>query len=421
MKENKSKTKGFTLLDLMLTVAIVGVFTAIAIPAYKDYSIRAQVAEGFSLASGIKPLLIEFESNHGRFPLNNEEARFAGAVGNYVQRMDIYPNGVVAATFGSNANKEIRNKKVYLLPIYSYEDPNSGIITPEVNANNFVMKTFIAIINPLLKPFVSEAIAQTVSPEENTGWICISSIDEKYLPTSCKHQKNIILDEGDDDNGETTPTPVTIVNQYIDTRNQSCQPGYTGSITESQEVIEYSDGTVTRGDWIETNNSCTAIPVTIVNQYTNTRSQSCQPGYTGSITESQNVIEYSNGTVTRSGWTQTGNSCTAIPPTITTETSSRSCTAPQTGSITTTRTVTTTWNGIVSYGPTTETSNCSYPATIPHSGIVACTPNQPVGACVQLNARPGYNAVILSNTNIMMCQAPYNRVVGSAPNVSCGM
>lgn len=418
MRKNKKWIRGFTLLDLILTVAIVGIFTAVAIPAYKDYSIRSQIAEGFSLASGIKPLLIEFEANHGRFPINNEEARFSGAVGNYVQKMDILPNGVVAATFGNEANKEIRNKKIYLLPIYSYEDPNTGIIEPNVT-NNIVMSTFSSFINIMFKPFVTQAIAQTANYEENKGWICISSIDEKYLPTSCKHQKNIILDEIDD--GETTPNPVTIVNQYTDTRSQSCQPGFTGSITESQDVTEYSDGTVTRGDWSVTANTCTAIPVTIVNQYTDTRSQSCQPGFTGSITESQSVTEYSDGTVTRGGWSVTANSCTAIPPTVTTETTSRSCTSPQVGNITTTRTVTTTWNGQVTYGPSTETSNCSYPPTIPHSGIVACTPNQPIGACVQLNARPGYNAVILSNTNIMMCQAPYSTRVGTAPNVSCGM
>ncbi|VDY05994.1 protein of unknown function [Thiomonas sp. Bio17B3] len=67
----KQLQQGFTLIELMIVVAIIGILAAIAIPAYQDYTIRAQVSEGLSLADGAKTALAEYYTNTGAFPPNN--------------------------------------------------------------------------------------------------------------------------------------------------------------------------------------------------------------------------------------------------------------------------------------------------------------------------------------------------------------
>ena len=61
------KQQGFTLIELMIVVAIIGILAAIAIPAYQDYTIRAQVSEGLSLSSGAKAAVAEFFQDSGPF------------------------------------------------------------------------------------------------------------------------------------------------------------------------------------------------------------------------------------------------------------------------------------------------------------------------------------------------------------------
>src|SRR5882672_1582564 len=64
----KQVQKGFTLIELMIVVAIIGILAAIAIPAYQDYTIRAQVTEGLNLAGGVKTAVAEYYANYGTWP-----------------------------------------------------------------------------------------------------------------------------------------------------------------------------------------------------------------------------------------------------------------------------------------------------------------------------------------------------------------
>ncbi len=65
------KQQGFTLIELMIVVAIIGILAAIAIPAYQDYTIRAQVSEGLNLAGGAKAAVAEYTMDRGSFPDDN--------------------------------------------------------------------------------------------------------------------------------------------------------------------------------------------------------------------------------------------------------------------------------------------------------------------------------------------------------------
>ncbi|HFC7523862.1 TPA: pilin [Neisseria meningitidis] len=109
--------KGFTLIELMIVIAIVGILAAVALPAYQDYTARAQVSEAILLAEGQKSAVTEYYLNHGIWPANNNSAGVATSTdikGKYVQSVEV-KNGVVTATMASsNVNNEIKGKKLSL-------------------------------------------------------------------------------------------------------------------------------------------------------------------------------------------------------------------------------------------------------------------------------------------------------------------
>ncbi|HGN6256202.1 TPA: pilin, partial [Neisseria gonorrhoeae] len=110
--------KGFTLIELMIVIAIVGILAAVALPAYQDYTARAQVSEAILLAEGQKSAVTEYYLNHGIWPENNASAGVASPPtdikGKYVKEVEV-KNGVVTATMKSDGvNKEIKDKKLSL-------------------------------------------------------------------------------------------------------------------------------------------------------------------------------------------------------------------------------------------------------------------------------------------------------------------
>jgi type IV pilus assembly protein PilA len=162
----KQIQKGFTLIELMIVVAIIGILAAIAIPAYQDYTIRAQVTEGLNLAAPVKTAIAEYYANNGTWP--------AGLIGNA-------PNlGYTASPSGK-----------YVSGIAL------GALTGQIQitytgsqANALLAATPLLDLNP------------GVSPSGDIIWVCgahaapvglatpppgdTSTVKDKYLPSNCR-------------------------------------------------------------------------------------------------------------------------------------------------------------------------------------------------------------------------------------------
>jgi type IV pilus assembly protein PilA len=119
----KKTQQGFTLIELMIVVAIIGILAAIAIPAYQDYTARAQMSEAMSLASGVRTSVSEFYQNNGAFPSDNTEAGAAAPTeikGKYVLSVTVgTPDGLITAVLKSASPvvQQIQGKKLILSPI----------------------------------------------------------------------------------------------------------------------------------------------------------------------------------------------------------------------------------------------------------------------------------------------------------------
>jgi len=141
------KQAGFTLIELMIVVAIVGILAAVAIPAYQDYIKRSKVSEVMAAAGACKTSVAEFHAaNASVMPLDNTEAGCSSTQTQYITTLDV-ANGIITVTAGGSQG-----------------------IGAGVDGQNIVL-------TPILGGAANDEIVE---------WQCTGSIDPKYRPASCR-------------------------------------------------------------------------------------------------------------------------------------------------------------------------------------------------------------------------------------------
>lgn len=144
------RQSGFTLIELMIVVGIIGILVMIALPAYMGYVARAQVSEGLQLAASMKPYVEEAYADTGSLPISVTIPKRDSNSGNYVDIVAIDGSGIITAKFKTASSSHIQGKTITLTPSFARK----------INQN---------------------------SSSKTTVWSCGGTVDSLYLPATCKN------------------------------------------------------------------------------------------------------------------------------------------------------------------------------------------------------------------------------------------
>ncbi len=173
----KKLQQGFTLIELMIVVAIIGILAAIAIPAYQDYTIRAQVSEGLNLAAAAKAAVAESFLNNGEAPDNRVVAGMSANAtdtqGKYVAAVNVV-NGRIDVTYGNEANQQLQTGTGAVLTLTPYETLDLSVIWRCGTAPD-----------PTVAGGAS-ALMGISGGGTNSTYAAPTALDAKYTPAACR-------------------------------------------------------------------------------------------------------------------------------------------------------------------------------------------------------------------------------------------
>lgn len=184
----KKIQSGFTLIELMIVVAIIGILAAVAIPAYQDYTIRAQVSEGLNLTGEVKNAFSDFYSNRGRTstgatPSNNASSigtsQAQSIQGSYTHSVTAFGNGQIEVGFGNNVNRNLFAPNLENLIMFTPYLAIAGSSTVSWSCG-YAGATGTAPI-ALNSSGVNAAVAPGTLPVAGQ-----TTVLRKYLPSNCR-------------------------------------------------------------------------------------------------------------------------------------------------------------------------------------------------------------------------------------------